>query len=126
MSAPAASLERSRLRDDRWRTTVQEALESSALDVAAGENQSDLLADIARAFLQQRGERCRARAFHDLMGVVEIAAHGLSQLVFAHLHDARRAALDDVKRGTLRLACGDAIGERGGTGGRHGCAGVER
>jgi hypothetical protein len=54
----------------------QRAQIDGAVDIAATEDEADAFAGHVVAFLQQRGQRCRASALGELMGVFVVGPHG--------------------------------------------------
>src|SRR5262249_24061329 len=66
-------------------------------DIPAGQNHSDPLSAHVSTLLHEPGERGGAGAFRDIMCVLEIGAHRFSDIVFAELQDARRAAPSDCQ-----------------------------
>jgi hypothetical protein len=78
------------------------------------------------ALPQQSGQRRRAGALGNVVGILEAGAHGLGDLVLAHAHDALRTPLDDRQRLLVRDAAGHAVGKGVGRIGRNRAILLER
>src|SRR5215470_13067599 len=63
------------------------------VDVASGQNNGNSFSNHASALLHESRKRGSARAFRDIVRVLEIGPHRFGDIVFGELQDARRAAL---------------------------------
>jgi hypothetical protein len=90
---------------------LKQLQEARAFDIAATDDQRDLLARHALTLLQQRRQRCRAGTLHGLMRVVEVDANSFRDLIFRDLNDASSTSANHFNRPRVGLASGNAVGE---------------
>src|SRR5215469_15314693 len=96
---------------DFWRFAEQNPPIDRCVDVAAGQNNGNSSSDHARAFLHESRKRGGARAFRDIVRVLEIGPDRFGDIVLAQLQDAGRAALYDCQGLLLRIACRHSVGK---------------
>src|SRR5579864_703405 len=82
----------------RCRLRHHPASKQIEIDIAAAEDEAHALAPKPRLFLKRRGERSRARAFSDIVGIGPIGADRGSDLLVRDLHDVGSALADDLER----------------------------
>ena len=88
---------------------IQHLLEPRSFNVSTAENHRNFCIGQALPFIQQRSQWGGACAFRDLVGVVKVNSHRVSDRVFRDLHDSRRTTADRFDGLLIRFARGEAI-----------------